>query len=438
MSRLQRRGPNELLRDAGIVVAAVVVIGVVFMSEGPATRAIAVGLLIGLLTLAHVKSGRRMEFGLKTIASIIEAIGKGDYTSRVREETFDPTLGVVASDLNRLADSLHHERLQQLEATALLRAVVEGIDAAVFAFDIEERLTFVNPAGAQLLRTERGDAVGRHTSEIEGGALTSGPTVRSFGGEGKWQLRRSVFRDEGLSRQLVVAIDLSRALREEERLAWQKVLRVITHELNNSVAPIRSLTTSARVMLQREELPEDWRHDLSRALEAIGTRTDALARFTQSYAQLARLPPPKVAPLSIQTLVERVVTLEQHSASITIAAADDVTIVADASQLEQLLTNLVRNAAEAMASDAGSVAITWSSSPDNVEISVIDDGCGIDGTTNLFVPFFTTKPAGSGIGLVLSRQIAEAHGGSLTLTSRTEGRGTRAIVKLPIGRSWEP
>jgi len=434
MNRLQRRRPNQLLWDAGIVVAALALIGVVFTSEDPATRAIAVVFLIGLLIAAQVERRRRMEFGLKTIASIIEAIGKGDYTSRVREELFDQGLGVVGSDLNQLAGSLHQERLQQLEATALLKAVVEGIDAAVFAFDMDERLTFVNPAGAHLLRTERDDVVGRHTSEIEGGALTSGPSVRSFGGEGKWQLRRSVFRDEGLSRQLVVAIDLSRALREEERLAWQKILRVIAHELNNSVAPIRSLTTSARAMLQREELPDDWRDDLSRALEAIGTRTDALARFTQAYAQLARLPPPKLAPLSVRTLVDRVVTLE-HSASIAIAAVDDVTVVGDASQLEQLLINLVKNAAEATANAPGSVMITWRSSADSLEISVVDDGCGIDGTANLFVPFFTTKLAGSGIGLVLSRQIAEAHGGSLTLSSRTEARGTRATVKLPMGRS---
>jgi signal transduction histidine kinase len=225
--------------------------------------------------------------------------------------------------------------------------------------------------------------------------------------------------------------DLSRALREEERQAWQRLLRVLSHELNNSLAPIRSLAGSLASIVARDPLPGEWRDDVQRGLSVIGARAEGLTRFLQAYSQLARLPRPSLRPMSVAETVRRVAGLETRT-SVAVAGGPDVTIRADRDQIEQLLINLVRNAADAALECNGGVSVAWTANGESVEISVTDEGAGISGTANLFVPFFTTKPGGTGIGLTLARQIAEAHDGALTLSNRPPpARGTIARLRLP-------
>jgi signal transduction histidine kinase len=247
------------------------------------------------------------------------------------------------------------------------------------------------------------------------------------GGAGRWLIRRSAFRDTGVPHRLLVMSDLSRALREEERLAWQRLLRVLGHELNNSLAPIRSIAGSLQDIIGREKRPADWLEDVQRGLAVIGSRTAGLSRFMEAYAKLTRLPPPARRSVDAGDLVRRVSRIEQRTA-VRIDAGPEVIAQLDADQIEQLLINLVRNAA-----DSGkNVGIGWTADARQIEIVVIDDGAGISGTANLFVPFFTTKPGGSGIGLALSRMIAEAHGGTLTLENRpAPERGAIARLRLP-------
>ena len=230
---------------------------------------------------------------------------------------------------------------------------------------------------------------------------------------------------------LVVLTDLSRALRDEERQAWQRLVRVLGHELNNSLAPIKSIAGSLETLIAREARADDWEDDLRRGLEVISARAESLTRFMEAYARLARLPAPKRQPIEVAAWVRRVISLETRM-HVSLPQGPEVHIKADPDQLDQLLINVLRNAVDAAMETSGRVVIGWKKTGGYVEVCVEDEGPGLPDTTNLFVPFFTTKPKGSGIGLVLSRQIAEAHGGSLNLQNRVGGKGCEARLRLPL------
>jgi signal transduction histidine kinase len=240
-----------------------------------------------------------------------------------------------------------------------------------------------------------------------------------------------VVRQEGYPLQLLALSDLSRALREEERQAWKRLVRVLGHEINNSLGPIRSTAESLGNLLVRDPRPGDWEQDVERGLEVIGGRAEALIRFMQSYARLARLPAPRREPLDVGTWIRRVARLETRL-SVDLVEGEATTISADGDQLDQLLINLIGNGVDAALETGGGVRVGWARRERQLEVWVEDDGPGLADTANLFVPFFTTKPSGSGIGLVLSRQIAEAHGGMLTVANRRDADGCVARLRLPV------
>jgi len=244
-------------------------------------------------------------------------------------------------------------------------------------------------------------------------------------------VRRARFREGGRPHELLVVADLSRALREEERAAWQRLLRVLGHELNNSLTPIRSMTATLAKLLGQQPPPADWREDVGGGLAVIGERAEALTRFMAGYTALARLPPPNKREIELGELVRRVARIEQRL-GVAVADAPPLSVQADPDQIEQALINLIKNAADATLPARGGVRVRWRRERDSAHIEIEDDGPGLGTTENLFVPFFTTKPGGSGIGLVLARQIAEAHGGSLTLESRADARGCVAHLTLPF------
>jgi nitrogen fixation/metabolism regulation signal transduction histidine kinase len=314
---------------------------------------------------------------------------------------------------------------------------MEQIDVAVFAFDPEHRLRIVNRTGERLMGRSMEHMLGRTAEEL---SMTEwfgeAPRVVDISppgsGPGRWEVRRTTFRLGGLPHDLLVLSDVSRPLREQERQAWQRLIRVIGHELGNSLGPIKSIAGSLENLLQRQPPPEDWREDMQRGLQVIASRTDSLSRFTGASARLARLPAPKLAPVVLKPLVQRVAAFDTR-VPIVVKPGPDVTIDADADQIEQLLINLMRNAADAcLEAGGGSASVGWRRSRGGLEIAVEDEGPGLANTSNLFVPFFTTKPGGSGIGLVLCRQIAEGHGGSLTLENRKDTRGCKARLTLPM------
>lgn len=378
----------------------------------------------------------RVASPLRTLANLLEAMREGDYSIRARAAKGEDALGDVMQQVNAMGATLRAQRLGALEATTLLRKVMEEIDVAVFAFDSAHRLRLVNRAGERLLsqRSERllnSSAESLNLSEFLEGEETR-TVQRAFpGGTGRWGVSRSMFREGGLPHQLLVISDLTRPLREEELQAWQRLVRVLGHELNNSLTPIKSIAGSLESLLAREPRPEDWEDDMRRGLAVIAARSEALSRFMGAYARLAKLPRPQLRPVHVPKLIDRVVGLETRVRPV-LHTGPELVIQADSDQLEQLLINVIRNGVDAALETGGGVEVGWARKNGLLEIWVHDEGPGISNTSNLFVPFFTTKPGGSGIGLVLSRQIAEAHGGSLTLQNRPEGRGCEARLSLPL------
>ncbi len=376
---------------------------------------------------------------LQTLSNILAAIREGDYSIRGRRAAVGDALGEVMLEVNDLGQTLREQRLGALEATTLLRTVMAEIDVAVFAFDGQARLRLVNRAGERLLAQPATRLLGRTSAELGLAACLDreageGPHTMQMvfpGGVGRWDIRRSTFREGGAQHQLLVLTDLSQTLREEERIAWQRLLRVLGHELNNSLAPIKSVAGSLADLLGRQPRPADWGDDMQRGLEVISSRADSLARFVESYSKLTRLPQPRFEPLNIGALVRRVASLETRL-PVNVVAGPEVLVNGDEVQLEQLLINLVRNAVDASLETRGSVGVGWAQNNGQVEVWIDDEGPGLANTANLFVPFFTTKAKGSGIGLVLSRQIAEAHGGTLTLENRRGLRGCEALLRLPL------
>lgn len=397
-------------------------------------------LIIGVWLGIGASIQERVASPLRTLANLLEAMREGDYSIRGRQAINEDALGDVLQQINAMGSTLQNQRLGALEATTLLRKVMEEINVAVFAFDSERKLRLVNRAGERLLGQPVERIINADARMIGLDEYLDGDPQRTVqrgfsGNGGRWGISRSQFREGGLPLQLLVITDLTRPLREEELQAWQRLVRVLGHELNNSLTPIKSIAGSLELMLARTPRAEDWEDDMKRGLSVIATRAESLARFMGAYARLAKLPRPELGTVDIVALVERVAKLETR-VRVFVEAGPAMFIPADRDQLEQVLINLVKNGAEASLEMKGQnphITVGWGRGSNNVEIWVRDTGPGLSNTANLFVPFFTTKPGGSGIGLVLSRQIIEGHGGTLTLRN-VEDQGTsgcEARILLP-------
>jgi nitrogen fixation/metabolism regulation signal transduction histidine kinase len=392
--------------------------------------------IVGVWTGCSFSVRHRVVLPLQTLSNLLAALRESDFSIRARGASGDDPLGAVMLEVNVLASTLHDQRLGALEAGALLRTVMVEIDVAVFTFDREQTLRLVNRAGERLLAQPAEQILGRTAQDLGLRACLDGVSPRiedvTFpGGSGRFEVRRTTFRQGGVPHQLLVLADVSRPLRDEERQAWQRLIRVIGHEINNSLAPIKSIAGSLESMLARDDMPHDWNDDMRRGLAVIAARSDSLSRFTTAYARLAKLPAPRLDSVNVSELVRRVAGVETRL-GVRINEGPDLTIRADRDQLEQLLINLVHNAVDAALQTGGGVTVGWKREGRSFEVWIDDQGAGLPNASNLFVPFYTTKPGGSGIGLVLSRQIAEAHGGTLTLDNRADGPGCRAYLRLPI------
>ena len=376
---------------------------------------------------------------LQTLSNLLSALREGDFSIRGRETRIDEALGLAMIEINQIGEILQQQRRGAVEATALLEKVMEEIDVAVFAFDSAGHVQLVNRGGQRLLRRDAGEIIDESAAELGLEQCLEGPPSQilelgAANAAGSWEMRRGTFRQDGRPHHLIVLSDLTRTLRQQEREAWQRLIQVLRHEINNSLAPINSLADSLRMLVRREPLPSDWQDDLNSGLKVIADRSGGLSRFMSSYARLTQLPPPVVGPVQVGEWVRRVVALE-HRMKVRIEDGPPISLMADGDQLDQLLINLVANAVEAAAESDGDVVVRWAALPfggQEFMLEVLDSGPGLAQTQNLFVPFFTTKQGGSGIGLVLSRQIAENHSGSLTLENRPGTAGCCARLRLPL------
>ncbi len=420
----------------GLVLAA----GLSFHLWGNDWRSwLGVGAAVLLTALLARFLQRNAVYPLYTLTNLLEALREGDYSLRGARARRGDAVGEVILEINALAQTLRDQRLALEEKRAQLAKVLAALDIAVLSFDEDGFLSIANPAAQRLLARSLDQLDGRDAASLGLSGLLEGPDLqvieRNFpSGGGRWETRRTHFRSEGRRQDLLVISDLSRALRDEERLAWQRLLRVLGHELNNSLAPIRSMAETACGLITREAPPPDWRDDAAFALGVIAERADALARFMARYTQLAQLPQPTLRAVELNPLVERIVALEQRL-QVEILRSPPLVLDIDPDQIEQALINLIRNAVDASLPGRGEVSLGWRRDGANVIIEIRDNGPGLPSSGNLFVPFFTTKPGGSGIGLVLARQIVEQHGGNLGLRNREDGQGCIAELRLPRSRA---
>jgi len=424
----------QLLAVAALLPALLLSVGLLSLVALPWFLKLGLGIAVLLPPFFLLKRLRLLaQRPLQTLSNVLAAIREGDYSFRARTNRGDDPLATVFQELNSLSELLQQQRMKAIEAAALLRAVMSEIDVAVFAFDEDGLLRLVNRAGESLLARPQERLLGFSGAELGLEEALGKSSSRLLeldlpGRAGRFELRRGSFRQSGRPHQLLVLSDLTRPLREEERQAWQRLIRVMGHEINNSLAPIQSLSGSIGTMIDQQG--EDWQSDARQGLAIIASRAQALGRFMEAYTRLARLPAPRLGAVQAEALVRKVAGLELRL-PVGITEGPALTFQADGDQLEQALINLLRNAVDAALETKGGVIISWVSTLETVSFIVEDEGPGLPTGGNLFVPFFTTKPGGSGIGLLLARQIAEGHGGTLRLSNR-ETTGTRAVLQVPL------
>jgi two-component system, NtrC family, nitrogen regulation sensor histidine kinase NtrY len=378
---------------------------------------------------------------LRVLANVVSSIKEEDFSLRATGAMKGDALGELAIEINSLARALEEQRLGTLEGASLLRKVMTEAGTAIFAFAPDGRVHLVNKAATELLEAEEQKILHQTASSLGIEELLEGPAAetitRSFANiEKRWLVRRTWFRQHGIQHRLVVLSEASEALRAEERSAWQRLVRVLSHEINNSLAPIKSIARTLSRMPAIAALSPEALDQLKHGLEVIGSRAESLNRFLQNYAQLARLPLPNKCVFELKAFVEHVSQLELRL-PVRVDGGPAVCVSLDRDQMEQGLINLIRNAVEAVLvlpsrdQVQTSVVVSWAVSRSDLELLVHDRGVGLPPTENLFVPFYTTKPTGAGIGLILCRQIVENHGGQLAIRNRKDGGGCEVVARIP-------
>ena len=385
---------------------------------------------------------------LQTLTNVVAALREEDFSFRARGARRGDTLGDLALEINTLANTLQTQRSAASDALTLVERVMTSMPSPVLAFTLDGNLRLLNHAAERALHLMRTSAIGRSAGDLgltsmlqaeDEKLYTHGVTSPSrTWASTRWSIRRTNFRLQGVPHTLFVLSDVASALREEERVAWQKLIRVLSHEINNSLTPIKSIAGTLRSRLPelQNEDQESPFSDFRRGLQVIEERAASLNRFLQAYQHLTHLPAPRPQRFPLQDLLEQLVTLETRL-PVVVSSASSLEVFADRDQLGQLLINLIRNAVDAVKTPYTSttqtpeVLVEAFSTNEEIIVQIHDNGAGLTNSANLFVPFYTTKPDGSGIGLVLARQIAAAHKGSLTLGNRTDRPGCTAELRLP-------
>ncbi|KAF1006309.1 MAG: Signal transduction histidine-protein kinase AtoS [Luteibacter sp.] len=382
--------------------------------------------------------GRRLLASVGTAFDLLASLREGDYGLRGHVQWRRDPLQALIADINALSDELRDGRRKRTEASRFLGKTLVALNSAVFVVDDTGVLRLINPAARRLLHAERTAVVGRAADQLGLGPALAARDDSILdhhfpSGRGRWVVRRAVWYSAGREHVLVMLHDMSAALSEEERRAWQRLIRVLSYELNNSLTPIGSLAGSLAVLLDKES-PETARQTVKDGLDAIERRAAGLARFLAGYGRLARLPPLQRTRFRLDESLARLVRLESRLV-VEMVGQRSAVVDGDEDQLGQAFVNLLRNAVEsALARDSeGRVWLDWRIEIEHVVVTIEDEGVGLPASDCLFVPFFTTKPDGAGIGLSLSRLIVEAHGGSVELRSRDAGPGALAVVRLPFG-----
>jgi len=376
---------------------------------------------------------KQLKFQFQTLSNLVEAVRGGDFTLRGKQRSLEDPLAELTGQINLLSSSLSEQRIASEEAYRLLDKTIAHINVAIFAFDTNNKIKLANPAAGRLYSCDFLQLLGQSADMLGLTAFFTDEQTQLLehtfpGGSGRWQIRLDSYRDKGIQGKLLFITDLKTVLRDEELKAWKNLIKVISHEVNNSLYPISSMSQTLNKLVNRQPLADDWQEDISEGLSVIGERANNLTDFIKRYAKVAKLPEPNKQLFSMAQLLAHIPIIPANKTDIVIDDNSDqlMALYADQSMFEQVIINLLKNALEAGAP----VGLSWGEDQHSQWLNITDQGAGIENPANLFVPFYSTKPEGSGIGLVLCQQILDKHQGSITIENRTQG-GCIVNIYLP-------
>jgi len=401
--------------------------------------------LLLLCSFVMVASKQNSQYQIRTLSNLIESMIDGDYTLRGRLQT-NQAFQELLNSVNVLAGTLSKHKIEAKESRLLLERIMEQMDAMVLATDEQGFVVMANASAHKLILGEVDKANNIQISNIQLSALPIGAEIinantgiidfKSGSITGEHFLSKEAFFSDGKQHQLYTLTNAERLLMEKERKAWQSLLRVLSHEMNNSLTPIVAISQSMQKKLQKAD-SEIVKASLLDGINIINERADSLSQFIASYSQLSQLPKPNKSIFKLALMIEKLATL-YPDCKINCLFDTQLLIEADKSQLEQVLINLFKNAVEAMENvDEKIIEISSSTEGNWQHITLRDFGTGIANLANVFVPFYTTKPQGSGIGLALCRQILFNHNGSIKIDNHQvaypeKHQGVEVVLSLPI------
>ena len=426
-----------LLAGFGVVVASVAAAGSALGLSPWWAWLATVAILLPLAVVLASRVSRSPQKVLAALRDGVEGFRSGDFSVRLGVERHDE-LGQLVAMYNRVGEVLRNERSSIRQRELLLETVVESSPAAIVLVGHGDRIVIANRVARRLFFAGR-PMEGWTAEEAFAGApeplrqalaagrdaLVSLPVGDQATEPETFHVTRRVFDINARHHLLLMVRHMTPELRRQEVAVWKKVIRVIGHEINNSLAPIQSLVHSARQLHRRPDAAER----LDGVFDTIEECTGRLQRFVDGYATFARLPEPRKEPVSLVRLLHTVRQLEPFETPTTVP---ECTLRLDPSQIQQVLINLTQNAREA-GSDPDEIAVEVLELPSGeVALRVLDRGSGMapEILEQAVLPYFTTKSGGTGLGLALSREIVEAHGGTLQLESRSGG-GVVVTCRLP-------
>jgi two-component system, NtrC family, nitrogen regulation sensor histidine kinase NtrY len=440
----RRKLPTDMRLFLLVLSSAIPVVSVLWPVERPLAGGVQMSIVIGalawILAVAYaVRAG--VLHHIRTLSNLIEATRAQDYSMKSTRAREPGELSELYQQISALAAGLQTDRQSEQELLSILEKVVGQINVAIVVCDSHDRIRLVNLLACTLLKSSPQELVGLDfaSTPLADIPLSAEPRLldhRFPGGAGRWQVSQQDYRHQGRQSRIIFIADLKQVLSEEEIAAWQRLIRVISHEVNNSLTPITSLCQTLTAILAKPDSTA-YANDVRDGLSVIAQRAKGLKEFISVYARIARLPQPQKVLFPVAQLLDKVSGIFDRSTVRIVGSVADVQLFGDPVHLEQALINLIKNAldannAQVRGASAPAVELSCAIRDDYCEFAVVDHGAGISNPDNLFVPFYTTKNEGAGVGLVLCRQIAARHFGDVTVENRTDGRGAVAKLVVPL------
>jgi two-component system nitrogen regulation sensor histidine kinase NtrY len=396
---------------------------------------------------------RAVERSNENLTNFLDSIRFDDLSSSFKTDSPDPTIQRLHQELNEALQKLRVSRKEKDSEYQFFKNIVQHVGIGILTFKRDGSIQIINTAAKRLLKVTRADTV-EDLREVDDGLVDTFLKLKTGGRElirlktGDETLQLSIFaieltlRDEEV--KLISMSNIQSELDEKEMEAWQNLVRVLTHEIMNSVTPISSLAGIVEEELGRkiqyeQDIKNDELADMHLSLQTITRRSAGLIRFVKEFRNLTHIPKPKLAEIQVKPLLEEMAMLHKkeladHGVTVTTSVEpENLFILADKTMIEQVLINLIKNAIQAFDEqpDKRIDLVARSNEKGRAVISVKDNGSGIDNEAleKIFIPFFSTKKTGSGIGLSLSKQIMLQHEGRITVKSKL-GEGTEFVLRF--------